>query len=92
MVVLEVVAVVTVVVVVMVVEVVTVVVVLEVVPVVTVVAVITAQAEIPHGLSRGSDVKKHMELPATASQRMASAETRQPPEDLPALKTASECL
>lgn len=66
MVVLEVVAVVTVVVVVMVVEVVTVVVVLEVVPVVTVVAVITAQAEIPHGLSRGSDVKKHMELPATA--------------------------
>lgn len=55
MVVLEVVAVVTVVVVV-----------LEVVPVVPVVAVITAQAEIPHGLSRGSDVKKHMELPATA--------------------------
>lgn len=83
MVVLEVVAVVTVVVVVMV---------LEVVPVVTVVAVITAQAEIPHGLSRGSDVKKHMELPAMASQRMASAETRQPPQDLPALKTASECL
>lgn len=41
-------------------------VVLEVVAVVTVVvvvAVITAQAEIPHGLSRGSDVKKHMELP-----------------------------
>lgn len=57
MVVLEVVAVVTVVVVVMVVGV---------VPVVTVVAVITAQAEIPHGLSRGSEVKKHMELPATA--------------------------
>lgn len=56
MVVLEVVAVVTVVVVVMVVG------------VVTVVAVITAQAEIPHGLSRGSEVKKHMELPATASR------------------------
>lgn len=54
MVVLEVVAVVTVVVVVMVVG------------VVTVVAVITAQAEIPHGLLRGSEVKKHMELPATA--------------------------